>query len=383
MPLSVTRATLITAALLLARANSSSAQRTAVEPPPRRLSGTPTEFPLPFSSVRSVTALPDGRLVLTDPRDKEIQLLDWSRGTAVSLARSGAGPREFRDPGSGYRARGGGLLVYDQRQQRFLPITSSGSVLDIIPLPLKPGGFTINPEEPDQFVPDSLGNLYTMGSLGHPRTGRDSLPLLRVDRHGVVTDTIAYLLQQEFRSVAGPDPRMSLGLLVGFSPQDAWAVAPDGWVAVVRAEPYRVDWFSPTSARIRGQVIPYAALPVTNADHDAARAQLRAAAPPRVTTNGESRNLAMPVIEPPLRDVRPPFPPQRLAPDPRGRIWVGRSAAADATERTYDVLDRRGVVVDRVAFPAATRLVGFDARSLYTVRKDDDDLLHLQRFKLP
>ncbi|MEO5799364.1 MAG: hypothetical protein ABIZ70_10065 [Gemmatimonadales bacterium] len=370
-------------ALAAGLTGTSQAQGVATERSPRKLAGAPSEFPTPFSSIRSVTALPDGRLVISDPRDKELHLLDWSAGTTTPIARAGAGPREFKDPGSGYRARGGGVLVYDQRQQRFLPIAPAGSALDVIPLPLQPGGATISANDPDQFVPDTLGNLYSLGSLGRPRSGRDSLPLLRINTHGAISDTIARLQQQEFRSVPGPNPRMSLGLLVGFAPQDAWVVAPDGWVAVARAEPYRVDWFTPAGKLIQGRTIPHLVLPVTNVDREAARAQFRAAAPPTVTTNGETRAIAVPAIEPPMRDDRPPFPPQRLAADERGRIWIERSAAAEATRRIYDVVDRRGVVVDRIELPAGVRLVGFDARSLYTVRKDDDDLLHLQRYKLP
>jgi hypothetical protein len=48
----------------------------------------------------------------------------------------------------------------------------------------------------------------------------------------------------------------------------------------------------------------------------------------------------------------------------------------------YDVFDRRGVLVDRLTVPAGHRIVGFGRASVYLIRTDSDDLLHLGRYPL-
>ncbi|MBK9980488.1 MAG: hypothetical protein IPP20_21710 [Gemmatimonadetes bacterium] len=48
---------------------------------------------------------------------------------------------------------------------------------------------------------------------------------------------------------------------------------------------------------------------------------------------------------------------------------------------TYDVFDGAGRVVERVALPPATRLIGFGKGTLYLARTDDDEVVWLQRVR--
>lgn len=51
---------------------------------------------------------------------------------------------------------------------------------------------------------------------------------------------------------------------------------------------------------------------------------------------------------------------------------------------TYDVIGGQGRVVYRVVLPKQSRVVGFGAGgTIYVAFKDDDDLEHLQRFRMP
>lgn len=375
-------------ALVLASAAMGPAAGTAQQPAgdraPRSISAKPQEFPEAFTSVRSLTALPDGRLVLSDAQEKKVMLVDFAKGTTAQLARSGAGPREYQSPGGTYRAAGGGALIYDQQQHRFLPITTAGRLLDVVAVPGQVNSTNVSDEGPDQFAVDTLENWYTLASRQSGGAGRDSLALLHIDKSGRISDTVGYLLQQESRSVPSSNPNIRLGLIVAFSPRDIWAVAPDGGVAIVKAAPYRVDWYRPSSGSAHGPAVPFTPLKVTAADRDAVLARMTSAPPPRVSINGQAPvSQAMPRVEPVLSDVKPPFPPQVPRIDEHGRLWVERSDVADAKRRTYDIFDRRGALVDRIQLPAGSRLVGFDSRSLYAVRSDEDDLLHLQRFQLP
>jgi hypothetical protein len=81
--------------------------------------------------------------------------------------------------------------------------------------------------------------------------------------------------------------------------------------------------------------------------------------------------------------VMPAFPAASAVVAPDGRLWVLRTRAHDDPIPSYDVFDGRGQIVERIALPRQTRLVGFGARAVYLARKDDDDLQYLQRYRLP
>jgi hypothetical protein len=68
---------------------------------------------------------------------------------------------------------------------------------------------------------------------------------------------------------------------------------------------------------------------------------------------------------------------------PNGQIWIARTREATDNQPKYDIIDGSGRLVGRVAFPTRTRVIGFGATSVYTVRTDEDDLQYLQRFRLP
>ena len=69
--------------------------------------------------------------------------------------------------------------------------------------------------------------------------------------------------------------------------------------------------------------------------------------------------------------------------DDLGRVWVPRARAHTDTIVVHDVFDASSRVVMRVPLPVARRIVGFGKGVVYTVRADEDDLLHLGRHKLP
>ena len=54
----------------------------------------------PFSLVGAgnVRELSDGRLIVADPRDKLLQVIDLEKGSSVAIGREGSGPAEFGMP---------------------------------------------------------------------------------------------------------------------------------------------------------------------------------------------------------------------------------------------------------------------------------------------
>ena len=79
--------------------------------------------------------------------------------------------------------------------------------------------------------------------------------------------------------------------------------------------------------------------------------------------------------------VKPPFLSGAVQIAPDGRVWVLRTRAHDDSIPTFDVFDAVGRVVERVALPKRTRLMGFGAGVVYLARTDDDDLVWLQRVR--
>src|SRR5687767_14747278 len=48
-----------------------------------------------FSNITAVRELPDGRVVVADAKERRLAILDFARGTATQLGRSGGGPNEY------------------------------------------------------------------------------------------------------------------------------------------------------------------------------------------------------------------------------------------------------------------------------------------------
>ncbi len=55
---------------------------------------------------------------------------------------------------------------------------------------------------------------------------------------------------------------------------------------------------------------------------------------------------------------------------------------SDADERTYDVFDAGGNLVQRVSLPNDRRVTAFGDGGVYVIREDEDDLQWLERYKL-
>src|SRR5688572_22514070 len=64
--------------------------------PERRLPARPAAFAEePFSELRSVRELSDGRVIVLDMRDQTIQVIDFTSGDAAAIGRRGQGPGEY------------------------------------------------------------------------------------------------------------------------------------------------------------------------------------------------------------------------------------------------------------------------------------------------
>lgn len=247
----------------------------------------------------------------------------------------------------------------------------------------------------DPFASDTLGRFYRPAEpvriLEDGRTAlTDSFAIERFDLTTGQLDSAAFVnITDGFVHTLEPgatrvrvQPRARIR---AFASSEQWAVAPDGRVAVVSSDPFRVTYFEQGSP-INGPLLPFERIAVTARDREAWIAQ-RQRPQEVVIQRGRdgprSRVMALPPMpNAPVDfpDYLPPFSGEALHFAPDGRLWIQRTLPVDSLPR-YDVIDQRGHLVQRVTLPRRSRVIGFGTSSIYVVRTDENDLQHLQRYE--
>lgn len=407
----------------------------AQAPKARAFAKPAAELEEPYSGVRGVRELADGRLVVVDNRDKAVHLVDLSAQRVTPLGREGSGPNEYQMPSSAIALPGDTTLVGDPLNGRFLIVGPGGRLAgswtpagaDAPMMRMSgpgggppsggppaggarggagrgPGGAMMMAGGPMAMLSakgaDQRGRLYMNGQpivMGpNGPTGADSVPIIRLTRGGTSrSDTVAWYRPQRANvNVSGGGNNTNMSIRIGatpFAPEDGWAVFPDGRVAVVRVADYHVDMYPTTGAPVRGPSVKTTAIRVTEAEKQAWRDTRNNAAPIAVAfragPEGTSRSAApVPTRMPEPEEwpaVMPPFQASQVYALPNGQLWVGRYRAASDKSPRFDVFDAAGRLVEQVTFPPRTTIVGFGKRSVYTVRLDEDDLQYLQKYDLP
>ena len=360
-------------------------------------------FPEPFTRIVGLRELSDGRVLIADQVERQVSLIDFESGAVDQLGRRGQGPGEYESPRGLLSLSGGASLLVDFGNMRMTRIEADGRLTTS--WSLMSGGEAIRIIQPT--ASDLTDRVYYSGAAGlnFQRGGRgpepsDSAPLLRWDPESNATDTVATLHAPpaiamnrgggvgSFRFNAAGGARITGIRRHPFQPRDAWTVAPDGRVAVVRATEYRVDWFSPDGRMTRGPVVDYRPIRVTNAEKQAwADQQAGQQMTMRVLggTGGGSRTFQAPrpdVDAVDFPDFKPPFGENAAAATPDGNVWVKRSRRHDEETTLYDVFNADGERVRQVQLDENRQVVGFGTGVVYVVATDEYDLQWLERYKL-
>lgn len=359
--------------------------------PVRTLSKPDAEFSEPFTYLSMIRELKDGRLIVIDPAEKTLQVVDLARGTSTRLGREGAGPGEYAIPFRLLALPGDTTAMSDMVNSRLLLInpdaTVGGFIDPTVPPPpgvIRYGGGGTMPTEAD-----SKGRMYYQG-MRYRRTQSgsellDSVPMIRWERASGTRDTVAWVRQTQNLYANRSNGRTTYSV-PPFSGSDQMLVAPDGRVAIVHHDPYSVDFISETGQRTRGEPIRYEKQRITE-DH---KAEWRAAQRGRtnvmttVDASGRSTTTEPGGQQDPAvwgGDYMPPFLERALMFSNDGYLWVRRTGPA-GDPPTFDVIDRSGNLVQKVVLPKRSRLVGFGNGAVYIARVDQDDLQYLQKHKL-
>jgi len=351
-----------TFALVLVSLAASVSLVAAQEPEPERIRPAAV-LSEPFSRIRGMRELADGRLLVTDQLENAVYMADFVAQTRTQIGRNGAGPEEYNGPIGLHVARADSSWLADLSNGRVSVLAPDGRVVRSEPL------FGENRSIPTGA--DTLGNLYwdnvsTVRLAKRENPDADQASIIRLSATGAV-DTLGSLT---IPGGVNPTP---------FWAWDDWAVSRDGRVVTVRnREPYRLEFRETDGTHRQGPVTPFEAIRVTAADREAYAAGNRAGGGVSgASTTGGGR----PRI--PDTDFPDRFPPVRhdrtwVAAD--GRSWVQRHQHLDAEGLVYDVFDRTGTRVARYRLPADTEVIGFGTRGMYAVRTDEVGLQWLEIF---
>lgn len=328
-----------------------------------------------FTTVTTVRELRDGSILVADRSEQRIYKLDWTSGTTV-LGRIGDGPGEYRSIGWLYAMRSDSTLLVEAKAGRWSVLSGSRFVATF-------GADRTFVQLVDVHLLgiDTLGNI--LGSAGVNSAGSrvplsstaDWLEALLINRQ---TGSAVSVARMKGNGPAGKVILKRVGkpfLIFSENPlasRDQAILFADGWIAVARTSPYRVEWRQPTGTWIRGAPISSASVRVTRAEQCAA---INAIVNEEIEPCRPEQFPGWPKELPPYISHASPI----LFAAPDGRLLVRRKTSLAAPGNHYDIFDRRGRIVGILQMKANERVVGWGPRSIYIVTEDVDGLQALSR----
>lgn len=345
------------------------------------LTGAPAAaLPDPFTQISGIRELSADRAIVIDAGERTVQMADFAKRSIASLGRRGSGPGEYQMPAVIFAAPNGATWLSDPQLAKVHIIGPDGKIGATLYTPGRDG--------PDDVLyprgVDRLGRLY-FESFGAPGpTTPDSVPVVRWSREGKRTDTMAFVPNGVI--VAGGARTRKL-----YQPRDAWAVLPDGRVALIHAQPYRVDIVTAPGRVTRGPAVAYTPVPIGAAERDAYRVALRGGTGTGGARSGpvsgfsvngpRPRAAAVEVSDDEFPATFPAFSGDGIRVTPEGEIWVPRYRPAKERTPTYDIFDDAGRLVGAAKLREHSSVVGFGAGSVYVARRDpEDDFRYLERY---
>ncbi|MBL0170888.1 MAG: hypothetical protein IPP90_09185 [Gemmatimonadaceae bacterium] len=358
---------------------------TASAQPVRRMPLKPANATLDaeFVGITSLREVADGRVIVTDGRDQQLYLADFKGNSASVLGRKGKGPGEWLNVGFVQALSGDSSIMGDFGNGRML-LFDGARIVGLVP-----------PDHPSAMI--SLSSMSGADRFGHLLGRKEDpadaakLEFTRADSSALVLvalstgrlDTVAKLRQRPRRVnvILGSDGKARGRVLEPSEPNAQEEIArlfADGWIAVVRLEPLRVDWRSPDRRWTQGAPFPLRPMAVDARERKAIEAR-------RAQSREETRKMGMPERQfPPLPTSIPVMAISVvLRETPDGRLLIRRSTSEADPAVRYLVINRAGTIDGEIVVSARADIIGFGPRSIYIAFKDDDDIQRLRRHPWP
>jgi hypothetical protein len=388
-----------------------------------------------LGTVAAVRQLPDGRLLVNDVQNRQLLLLDHSLANVAVVADSTSGGA------NSYGIRAGGIIAYlgdstlfiDPAGLSMFVIDPTGKIARVASVPRSQDAPTLGSNLQGSPSLDAKGRIVYRGGLGRivPPGGAggrgpfgvpdfpDSAALVRVDLATRKLDTAAFFKIPKIKmSVTQTERGMSMMSEVNPLPLvDDWAVLADGSIAILRGQDYHIDFVNPDGSLTVSPKIPFDWQRLSDEDKiaiiDSAKTRAEkaraAAVPGAAPAAGGGRGDGMIVMNfstgdgartssagggqislPPLAfvsinemaDYRPAFSQGAARADIDGNLWVRTSAVRAGSVGggpIYDVINRKGEVVDRLQVPAGRQIVGFGKGGVVYMQARDDKAAWIER----
>ena len=415
-------------AMLLAAAATAGAQQ---RPPIRQLGPTVGKSAETFTSVSAVRPLSNGSVLVNDVGGRRLLLFNPQLSSfTVDADSTSATANAYGSRIGGLIAyKGDSSLFVDPNSISMLVIDPNGKVARVMSVPraqdasvlsgvlgspmLAPNGKLIYRSSPN--IPRTVVNSAS-SSGGQPTFQMpeipDSAPVVRIDMASRQVDTVGFIKTPKIKMDVSRDDNGNVRMSSQINPLpivDDWAMTPDGAIAFVRGRDYHVDWVNPDGSKISSPKIPFDWQRMTEEDKvafidsvKAARARQGANAPTALTPGGGGAATGggggqqvfifggpggpgggppRGGITPPqqsfiaaieLPDYKPPFFAGSTRADTEGNLWIRTiPTSAVAGGPVYDVINRKGELVDRVQIPAGRTIIGFGpSGSVFLVNRD-------------
>jgi hypothetical protein len=369
--------------------------------PIRELSAPTAATTEPFASITTVRALSDGRLLVNDPRGRQLILLDAQlRRTKAVLDSAPGTTQSYGASAPIIPYLGDSTLLVDIGAVSLSVINPDGTFGRVMAPPVRSewGNLSIS-----GAAHDARGNLVFR--LDEKRLSTDTDDTLQLRKAFSAPDSF-YVVRANFETqrfdtlgrvrypigseakIAVVSNRTVITMLDDPLPyHDGYAVLSDGSVAFVRGRDYHVDVISPTGQRITGPKLAFDWKRLTDADKQgiidsvnaakAARAAASAAAPtnrqrvsgvlgtsaatPRFVDRRERVFEVFDLTPQLIADYYPPLRAGAVKADMNANMWILPTTSAQSRngELVYDVVNNRGVMMYRVRIPAGRSIAGF------------------------
>lgn len=335
-----------------------------VEMPELKLSKPDWTADEPFSVYPTIRQLENGTVIAADAKDVEVRLLGTDGKTLRPLGRKGSGPGEYTRPTKLMALSHDSTLLLDRDARRVLVISPSGKFTATQPIPSKLG-------EGSEWLAstDVLGRVYFRYQAeikkGNPPQEFGAIGRWSRDKDAFDTASIIKLDVPKLQKLSVPGhpevTDMTVRRRVAFAAEDDWVTAPSGRVAIIHAVPYHLEWIATNGAKVVGETVSYAPVPVTDND----------------------KKYWEPKGPPFIRDypkMKSPFETETAVVDESENVWVRRSDAFGSAVRRWDVFDPKGKLLGTQLIPAGRRILAINRRYVYLSRTDADELVWLERF---
>jgi hypothetical protein len=410
-------------------------------PPIRQLGPVTAVAKEPLGAVSSIRHLPDGRVLVNDILGRRVVMFDSSLATVTVIAdtTSATANAYGPQPGGLIAYRGDSTLFVDPASLSMLLIDPNGKIVRVMSAPrANDVGFLVggpfgNPgfdakgrlvyRAPSRFAAMRAQRTSSGNRLPEFPTPPDSAALVRFDLATRKVDTVTFFKTPKFNLNVTRSSEGGVRVTSTTNPLpqgDDWALLSDGTIALVRTKDYHVDWLDPEGTMTASPKIPFQWERLTDeakvAFIDSAKVAIeKARASGQFGRDGAQQVMMRPAVEgaaagarragsagdaprsgsapggplPPLTmispselpDYKPAFLPGSTRADAEGNLWIRTSQNVNGIP-VYNVINRKGELIDRVQLPQNRVLAGFGPGGVVYLAVRDGSTAHLEKARV-